>query len=163
MSANGVETFANYAAAQLPDYGNVRALLDNVTSYYDWNELSNNGYFDDLLWWCLASIRGYEQWGDKTMLALAETIFADVQQKSWDTTVCGGGFWWSYMLDYKNAITNSLAIVAASKLHVLLENGNRSAPYGVIADKALSWFLASGMLDLKTGLVSDGLLVLSNG
>ncbi|EJD52539.1 glycoside hydrolase family 76 protein [Auricularia subglabra TFB-10046 SS5] len=81
----------------------------------------------------------------------ARTIY-NIIAKEWDTSVCGGGMWWSKAHTYKNAITNELFLyVSASgynrfKEQMFLDNAN----------KVWAWLSASGMRNSQ-GLWNDGL------
>lgn len=75
---------------------------------------------------------------------------------AWDRT-CGGGLWWSYARQYKNAITNELFFAMAAKLHRLQPSGVvQEWTYRTWAIETWEWFLGSGMINAQ-GLVNDGL------
>jgi predicted alpha-1,6-mannanase (GH76 family) len=99
-------------------------------------------FFDDDAWYVNAWLRAHDATGDARFLTAARAGFADLLD-GWDD-VCGGGLWWSRERTYKNAITNSLFLLAAARL--------RSA----WSDRAWAWLEASGMIN-EDGLVNDGL------
>lgn len=114
-----------------------------------------NSYFDDQQWWALAWIDAYDLTGNASYLSMAETIFANVSANGWDTTVCGGGVWWSTDETYKNAITNELFLEVAASL-ANRTSGDAAKGYLNWAQKEWSWFKASGMIN-STNLINDGL------
>ena len=82
-------------------------------------------YYDDILWWALASLRAadmYTQRGEPALAANATAraahIFDHVATHAWSDTKadCGGGIWWSTARSYKNAIANELFFTTAAKL-----------------------------------------------
>ena len=111
-------------------------------------------YYDDILWWALASLRAadmYTQRGETARAANATarsaSIFDNVAARAWSDSKadCGGGIWWSTARSYKNAIANELFLATAAKL------ANREW-----AEKIWKWFKHSGMINNKT-LINDGL------
>lgn len=105
-----------------------------------------NMYNDDILWFVLAWYRVYEVLGDARFLVRSRSLYQCVTG-SWDN-VCDGGLYWNHWNTYKNAITNSLFIMASKKL------GETDW-----LDKGLVWWLQSGMLSNEKDeyLVNDGL------
>lgn len=119
-----------------------------------------NDYYDDEGWWALAWIRAYDATGEQAYLAMAESIFHDMQGGMDDT--CGGGIWWSKARSYKNAIANELFLaVAASLARRVSDSADRDA-YLQTAEAQWKWFLASGMIN-GDGVINDGLTIYSNG
>ena len=83
--------------------------------------------------WALAYTRLYQYAGRSQDLQSACTIVDYVFTRSWDNTTCGGGLWWfgtnsmapkpfQASRSGKNAIENSLALVAATRLHRITGN-----------------------------------------
>jgi predicted alpha-1,6-mannanase (GH76 family) len=106
-------------------------------------------FFDDDLWYVNAWLRCFDVTGDPAFLTAAQAGFAAVLP-GWDDT-CGGGMWWGHERTYKNAITNELFLLAASRLA-------RRAPGDYLdwARRAWAWFDHSGLINVD-GLVNDGL------
>jgi predicted alpha-1,6-mannanase (GH76 family) len=107
-------------------------------------------YYDDDGWYLKAWLRAYHVTGSAAFLDEAMALFQEMT-RGWDD-VCGGGLWWSRDRTYKNAITNSLFLLAAARLH-------REAPRGSHLDwaaRAWAWFDAAGMIN-EDHLVNDGL------
>ena len=100
-------------------------------------------YNDDILWYVLGWHRAYIAIGDLRFLERAQSLFSCVVD-CWDD-VCGGGLYWNEWRDYKNAVTNSLFVIAAAKL-------GESEWY----NRGLQWWLESDMLG-DNWLVYDGL------
>jgi predicted alpha-1,6-mannanase (GH76 family) len=107
-------------------------------------------FFDDDGWYLNAWLRAYDATGDPKYLDEARLIFS-MMTDGWDLT-CGGGLWWNKDRTYKNAITNELFLLAASRLH------RRTGEAGYLdwAARAWAWFDASGMIN-ESDLVNDGL------
>ena len=158
-TAVGIEAVTNFAAygAPLANQSAVLQIVAQVARAKDSVLLiaEDPDAYDDLLWYAIAFARLFEVTRDASFLQQSRLVFDYVYLESWDTATCGGGFYWSSHRDYKNAITNELGIVAAYRLARLLPQPNR---YGAIGDAALSWFLASGMINAQY-LVNDGLFI----
>ncbi|MCD8072977.1 MAG: glycoside hydrolase family 76 protein [Alistipes sp.] len=109
-----------------------------------------NDYYDDQGWWILAWIDAYNLTGDEPFLQMARITFADMAG-GWSEE-CGGGIYWKKPAQYKNAIANNLFTLCAARLF----KATAEDEYFQWADKNLDWFLGSGMINPKTGLVDDG-------
>jgi predicted alpha-1,6-mannanase (GH76 family) len=114
-----------------------------------------NSYYDDQQWWALAWVDAYDLTGNPAYLAMAKTIFSNVEANGWDTTTCHGGVWWNTSKAYKNAITNELFLSLAAEL-ANRTSGTESEEYQSWAQKEWLWFKASGMINSKD-LINDGL------
>ncbi|KAF1918306.1 glycosyl hydrolase family 76-domain-containing protein [Ampelomyces quisqualis] len=123
-------------------------LKDFTPNPYDWLD----GYYDDDLWWALAWITAYDATQHPTYLHLAEGIFSAVSS-TWGTNCSDGGVYWNYNRTYVNAITNTLFFSTAA--HLANRSGN-TANYLDWAQRSLTWFLGSGMLN-KNDTINDGL------
>jgi len=117
--------------------------------YAEHKEFNIEG-FDDEGWWGLAWIQAHKATGDKTYLAIAEAIFADLVT-AWDST-CGGGVWWNRARTYKNSVTNELFFAVATGLY--LETKNQT--YLEWAQKEWKWFSTIGLIN-GDSTVNDGL------
>ena len=150
-SANAITVLTDYArVSQSTQYNSVLATTFRAAQKQNPNFL--NKFYDDEGWWALAWIDAYDLTGNQQYLAMAETIFADMEG-GWDST-CGGGIWWSKDRGYKNAIANELFLSVAASL------ANRDEPnqadYLNWANKEWKWFAQSGMINGQ-GLINDGL------
>lgn len=116
-----------------------------------------NEFYDDEGWWALGWIRVYDVTGDATYLAMAESIFADMQGGVNGT--CGGGTWWSKERAYKNAIANELYLAVAASLANRVSD---SGAYLPIAEGQWEWFYNSGMINSQN-LINDGLTINDDG
>lgn len=113
---------------------------------------------DDEGWWAMAWIDAYDLTRKPAYLSMAETIFSDMATQ-WDTTVCGGGVWWSKDLKnsaYKNAITNELFLEIAASLANREQDAQKRDQYLSWATKEWMWFKGSGMINSQN-FVNDGL------
>ncbi len=147
-SANALEAVIDYASLNQTDQYN--AVIANT---FDKNRGSNfqRVYNDDEGWWGLTWLKAYDLTGEKLYLAMAISLFNDMQ-KSWDERTCGGGVWWKKTREYKNAITNELFLALAARLYLRL--GQQA--YLDWVNKEAQWLLGSGMINSRY-LVNDGL------
>ncbi len=142
-----------YQRTRDPKY---RTLIDQSFQYgRGWRSGdANKLYYDDMGWYANAWLRAYDVTGDAKFLGEAQAIFNDMT-KAWDNT-CGGGLWWNSDRRYKNAITNELFLLLASRLARRAPNGSGPGSYQDWAFKEWSWFARSGMINAQR-LVNDGL------
>jgi hypothetical protein len=127
----------------------VQGAVFNAPNAGDWLD----GYYDDDLWWALAWISAYDVTHDERYLRLSEGIFASVA-KTWPSHCFNGGIYWSLRRDYVNAIANELFFSTAA--HLANRTKKKKAHYIHWADRALKWFLGSGMIN-DEGTINDGL------
>ncbi|GLV54818.1 hypothetical protein KDH_17140 [Dictyobacter sp. S3.2.2.5] len=113
-----------------------------------------NDFYDDEGWWALAWIKAYDQIGEPAYLAMARTIFADMEG-GWDG-YCGGGIWWSKERTYKNAIANELFFTVAAYLQHRVADEVARTYYLGRAYQSWLWFWRSGLIN-HNYLVNDGL------
>jgi predicted alpha-1,6-mannanase (GH76 family) len=114
-----------------------------------------NKFYDDEGWWALAWINAYDLTARPEYLAMAQSIFHDMQG-GWDGT-CGGGIWWSKDRMYKNAIANELFFDVAASLARRGAESDRAAATNW-AGKEWEWFQSTGMIN-GDHLVNDGLTI----
>lgn len=153
-AANSITALTNYARVTGDTIYN--SVLANTFATAQKSHASFiNNYYDDQQWWALAWIDAYDLTGNSDYLSMAETIFDNVASNGWDTTVCGGGVWWSTANTYKNAIPNELFLALAAAL-ANRTTGTASKGYLGWAQKEWTWFKASGMINSQN-LVNDGL------
>jgi predicted alpha-1,6-mannanase (GH76 family) len=113
-----------------------------------------SSFYDDDGWYLNAWLRAYEVTGDERYLEEVRSLFVRMSG-AWDDT-CGGGLWWSRQRRYKNAITNGLFLLAATRLYRLAPGDPGEGGYRWWALRAWRWFDATGMIN-DDGLVNDGL------
>jgi predicted alpha-1,6-mannanase (GH76 family) len=132
-------------------------------------------FYDDDGWYLNAWVRAYDVTGDPKYLDEARALFS-VMTGAWDE-VCLGGVWWNVERTYKNAITNELFLLAATRLYRREVNlggadqrhnvggadqrhnvggADQRHTYLDWANRAWAWFDASGMINAGN-LVNDGL------
>ena len=153
-AANSITVLANYARVTGSAKYNP-AIANTFSAAQKSHANFINNYYDDQQWWALAWIDAYDLTGDADYLSTAETIFDNVAANGWDTTVCGGGVWWSTAYTYKNAIPNELFLTLAAAL-ANRTTGTASKGYLGWAQKEWAWFKASGMINSQN-LINDGL------
>ncbi|PIL33446.1 hypothetical protein GSI_04069 [Ganoderma sinense ZZ0214-1] len=115
-----------------------------------------NGSNDDAGWVVLALLKVSDYRNahgqDASVYVNSAKIVYDLIAAEWDTSVCGGGVWWSSAHTYKNAITNELFLHTSANLY----NRFGDATYLANAQKTWTWLLNSGMRNSQ-GLWNDGL------
>ncbi|HEV2323604.1 MAG TPA: glycoside hydrolase family 76 protein [Terracidiphilus sp.] len=153
-AANSITVLANYARVT-GDTTYSSAIANTFTAAQKSHPNFINNYYDDQQWWALAWIDAYDLTGNASYLSMAETVFSNVEANGWDTSVCGGGVWWSTANTYKNAIPNELFLTLAAAL-ANRTSGTESSGYLAWAQKEWAWFKASGMINSQN-LVNDGL------
>ena len=153
-SANAITMLVNYSRVSATD-----TYLPVLTNTFQQAQIKYSGflntYYDDEGWWALAWIDAYDLTKNPQYLAMAESIFADMAA-GWDTTMCGGGIWWSKDRKNKNAIANELFLSVAGHLANRVHDPVRSGRYLSLAEKEWQWFRDSGMINSQF-LVNDGL------
>eukprot|EP00747_Dinoflagellata_sp_TGD_P086221 gnl/TRDRNA2_/TRDRNA2_163200_c0_seq4.p1 gnl/TRDRNA2_/TRDRNA2_163200_c0~~gnl/TRDRNA2_/TRDRNA2_163200_c0_seq4.p1 ORF type:complete len:636 (-),score=106.85 gnl/TRDRNA2_/TRDRNA2_163200_c0_seq4:44-1885(-) len=152
--ANSIEALCNavdLCPSSEPLVARIAAAISNTFARTTINQ-TLTGRYDDEGWWALAWLRAHDIVGDDLYLQRAEQIFDDLADNAWDKT-CGGGVWWSYYKQYKNAITNELFWMMALRLY----QKTGSAKYQSWAEKIGKWFVSSGMIN-DHHTVNDGLV-----
>lgn len=172
QSGSAFEAAAN-AYAYIPEktasLDNVLALSDNqdeINSFLD----GSNPYNDDVLWWVNAWLRIAAVTRDKslatTLLANAEQVFNERLTPNFDGQYnrCGGMQWKvsdpsdpSSLSPYANTITNGLFLIAATRLHALTPDGQKSQYEDWIRKSAGWWFDGQGKALLAGYPIQDGL------
>lgn len=126
--------------------------LGTIATTFDKNAASKfvQNSYDDMAWWALAWVNAYDLTGEMRYLAMAKTIFTTMKG-GWDDS-CGGGVWWNFSRDYKNAIPNELFLALAARLYQRCGD----TCYLTWATREWSWFNQSGMIN-SSNLINDGL------
>lgn len=176
--ANGVEALCNlllYHSSLAEDEEQLLLeMLYEVQVHQGDSFYQSADYFDDILWWSLAFMRAYEvsvklqsSSNNRRTNNLDGFAFLSVAMKINDVVttdscekdqVCGDfGCYWSRSFDYKNAITNELYFTSSAKLARLATTAEDRTKYTQRAQRSISWFLQSGMINASTSLVVDGL------
>ncbi|MDQ2712612.1 MAG: glycoside hydrolase family 76 protein, partial [Acidobacteriota bacterium] len=119
----------------------------------DWSE---DSYDDDLMWATIAFVRAYSATGTKAWLNDAETNFATVWNRGYDTTF-GGGIWWNVAAahtsaGYKASASNWTFVIAGNLLYQVTSNST----YLNEANTVFSWAYKT-LYDASTGKVYDGI------
>jgi predicted alpha-1,6-mannanase (GH76 family) len=107
--------------------------------------------YDDTQWWALTWVNAYELTRNPAYLQMAEKIHSYVTA-AWTPSLCGGGLVWQTTNAYQNAVTNELFLELSARLYLL----THQATYLQWAQKELSWFNSSGMMN-SSNLINDGL------
>jgi predicted alpha-1,6-mannanase (GH76 family) len=107
--------------------------------------------YDDTQWWALTWLNAYKLTGDPAYLQMVETMFLYVTN-AWTPSQCGGGLIWQTTNNYTNSITNELFLELSARLYLV----THQATYLQWAQKELTWFNASGLIN-SSNLINDGL------
>jgi len=99
-----------------PAYSNqIAELIDGFDRTYgtDWTK---NEFNDDVMWICIANLRGYQVTGNTKWRDHAQKNFDAVYARAWDTNFAGGGMFWKTDDRSKNTCVNAPAAIAACLL-----------------------------------------------
>ncbi|KAJ7480077.1 glycoside hydrolase family 76 protein [Mycena galericulata] len=114
MLATGTDEFSTLGDNS---YLGRTAILQADTGISLWSSILGGSY-DDASWiilalWKIADYKAARGLDNSAYLASANTIYSIVES-AWDTSVCGGGVWWSSAKNYKNSITNELYLLVSA-------------------------------------------------
>jgi hypothetical protein len=137
------------------NYNIINQLCNGFVAQYSSN-WSGDSYDDDLMWATIAFTRAYNATGNSTWLSDAETNFAVVWNRGYDTTY-GGGIWWNASQantssGYKNSAANWTFVIAG----YLLYNATGDSTYQSEANTIYSWAY-SNLYVASTGEIYDGI------
>ena len=152
QSGNTLESLANFVA--LTD-SSVKDAFHHT--FIKTDMFVGGDCFDDYQWWLLGWMQAYSVDPDINYLIRAANIYDVITNRSWNSSICGGGVQWCPKNAYKNAITNELFLISSLRLH----------PYAALLDKPTNyylnwalqewqWFERSGMIN-QDYLINDGL------
>jgi predicted alpha-1,6-mannanase (GH76 family) len=128
--------------------GMITETINAFTAYFgsDW---SYNNFNDDLMWSCIAYLRGYQKTGTTSFRTIAKTNFDMVYARAWDTAL-GGGLWWTVGMSSKNACVNGPGAIAAYLLYQTLGDSS----YLTKANNIYNWQRAN-LFNATTGAAYD--------
>jgi predicted alpha-1,6-mannanase (GH76 family) len=76
-----------------------------------------NDYFDDMLWFGIATLRLHQATSEERYLRDAEALWRHVRAEGWNEE-CGGGIAWrKQQLAYKNTPSNGTFVILSARLH----------------------------------------------
>ena len=146
------------AYAQNPSTANqtiINQLCNGFVARYtsDW---SSDTYDDDLMWATIAFTRAAKATQNSAWLADAETNFATVWNRGYDTTF-GGGIWWNSAFKdtssgYKNSAANWTFVIAGNLLYQATGDSN----YQTEATTIFNW-ASSTLYNASSGEIYDGI------
>lgn len=111
-----------------------------------------NDYFDDMLWFALATLRLHHATGDDVYRDHAVTLFDHVVEHGWNDRGGESLAWRKQQLSYKNTPANGPLVILGARLH-RLTGDPRFLRY---ADTAFDW-LRRTLVDPEDGFVEDGI------
>ncbi|KAJ7151656.1 glycoside hydrolase family 76 protein [Mycena filopes] len=153
MLATGGDQFSGLADNS---YIGRTAILQADTGISLWSSILDGSY-DDSSWiimalWKIADYKAARGLDNSAYLESANTIYSIVES-AWDTSVCGGGVWWSSAKDYKNSITNELFLLVSATGAI---NFPSNPAFLKNANLVRNW-IQSSQLRNSQGLFNDGL------
>lgn len=99
-----------------PSSSNQVVQLINGFDQLHGTEWATNVFNDDVMWICIANLRGYQLTGNTRWRDHAQTNFDTVYARAWDTNFMGGGLFWKTANFSKNTCVNAPAAIAACLL-----------------------------------------------
>lgn len=129
----------------------VTALCNGFSQYHgtDWTW---NEYNDDVIWACITYSRAYLITGNTAYRDRAKANFDMVWNRSWSTSLGGGGIFWTSANSSKNACVNGPAVIAAC--YIYQATGN--ATYLTRAQQIYDW-QRNTLFNQTTGAVADSI------
>ncbi|HTW48264.1 MAG TPA: glycoside hydrolase family 76 protein [Acidobacteriaceae bacterium] len=133
----------------------INQLCNGFSAEYTGN-WSSDSYDDDLMWATIAFTRAAKATGNSVWLDDAETNFATVWSRGYDTTF-GGGIWWNSAVEntasgYKNSAANWTFVIAGN----LLYQATGDSTYQSEAATIFGW-ASSNLYNASTGEIYDGI------
>ncbi|MDB5003260.1 MAG: glycoside hydrolase family 76 [Mucilaginibacter sp.] len=114
---------------------------------------TSNKFNDDIVWGSLMCVRAYKITNDGGMLTMAKNNFDMMYSRAWDTTVLGGGLWWTTDKTSKNTCVNAPAVICA----MLLYQATGDATYKTKAKLIMDW-IVSRLYTASTGEVKGAII-----
>ncbi|KAJ7785645.1 glycoside hydrolase family 76 protein [Mycena metata] len=153
MLATGTDEFSSLADNS---YLGRTAILQADTGISLWSTILDGSY-DDASWiimalWKIADYKTARGLDSSAYIESANTIYSIVES-AWDTSVCGGGVWWSSAKNYKNSITNELFLFVSATGAL---NFPSNPAFLQNANLVRNW-IQSSQLRNSQGLFNDGL------
>jgi predicted alpha-1,6-mannanase (GH76 family) len=129
---------------------------------------STNKFNDDIVWGSLMCVRAYKITNDGGMLDMAKTNFDMMWNRAWDTSVLGGGLWWTTDNQTKNTCVNAPAVICAMKLYEATGDATYKTKAKQIMDWMVSRLYVSGTGEVKgaidrSGNITEGPLSYTQG
>ncbi|KAJ7451171.1 glycoside hydrolase family 76 protein [Mycena latifolia] len=154
MLATGTDEFSSLADNS---YLGRTANLQATTGISLWSSILGGSY-DDASWiilalWKIADYKAARGQDNSAYLDSANTIYSIVEG-AWDTSVCGGGVWWSSAKDYKNSVTNELFLLVSATGAI---NFPSNPAFLTNANLVRNWIKNSQLRNAQ-GLFNDGLV-----
>jgi hypothetical protein len=113
---------------------------------------SGDGWNDDIGWFSLALVRGYQMTGNTNFLAAAEYGFNMAFARGWDTNFNNGGIWEEQPADTTNAHKEPLSCDSLEQAALMIYQSTSNAMYLTQAEQIYSW-VRTNMFNPSMGLV----------
>ncbi|MBX9243866.1 glycoside hydrolase [Actinotalea ferrariae] len=116
-----------------------------------------NDYFDDMLWFALATLRLWQVTGEARYLDEVRAIWDHVMEHGWNDDGGTSLAWRKQQLYYKNTPANGPLAILSARLHEVDDDAvdGVARPYLATARTAFDWITAT-LVD-ETGFVEDGI------
>ena len=132
-----------------------RRIFDNILARNGGSPF--NDYFDDMLWFALATLRLADATGDEAFRSVAIRIWHHVRDNGWNEHQGGGIAWRVAQPYYKNTPANGPFIILSARLH----SRTRESHYLEWALRTMAW-LEQTLVE-PDGFVHDGINRLADG
>jgi len=115
-----------------PVYRNmISELLNGFTARHG-SSWSWNTFNDDIMWACIAYLRGYDRTGNVGFRNIAKANFDMAFARGWDLSA--GGFWWTTARTSKNSCVMGPGSIAANRLYRALGDSSYQSKAILIND-----------------------------
>lgn len=127
---------------------------DNIVERNDGSLV--NDYFDDMLWFALATLRLWQATREERYLHEVVQLWDHVMEHGWNDELGASLAWRKQQLHYKNTPANGPLVILSARLAGLADPGpGADRPYLTTARTAFDWITAN-LVD-PTGFVEDGI------
>jgi predicted alpha-1,6-mannanase (GH76 family) len=117
---------------------------------------TSNKFNDDVVWGSLMCVRAYKITNDGGMLTMAKNNFDMMYTRAWDTTVLGGGLWWTTDKTSKNTCVNAPAVICAMLLYQATGDATYKTKAKLIMDWMVTKLYTASTGEVKGAIIPDG-------
>lgn len=111
-----------------------------------------NDYFDDMLWFAIATLRLHDASGEQRYLDDAVALWEHVREHGWNETLGGSIAWRMQQPYYKNTPANAPFVILSARLARRFGDPR----YSEAALTTFDW-ITTTLVDPRTGFVEDGI------
>ncbi len=117
---------------------------------------TTNKFNDEVVWGSLMCVRAFKITNDGGMLDMAKNNFNMMYNRAWDTTVLGGGLWWTTDKTTKNTCVNAPAVICAMLLYQATGDATYKTKAKLIMDWMVSKLYTSSTGEVKGAIIPNG-------